>query len=249
VPKGQIGARLTSRQDLSRDLSIFVFEPEVEVDFLPGQYVALGVQEGGRLIQRDYSIASSPHQKFLEFFIESVDGGHLTPRLFHLHPGALISVKPPKGTFTLDRTSGRPHHLMVATVTGIAPFVSMVRTLAIDERLGQPPGIQIALLQGASRAYELGYNEELGRLATAHPWLVYIPTVSRPMENPGWRGETGRVETLIAKTLDTLHWTPLDTTAYLCGHPGMIERGTKILMVRGFQRAQIREEQYWMEKQ
>jgi len=137
---------------------------------------------------------------------------------------------------------------MVATVTGIAPFVSMVRSLAIDESLGQPPGIQIALLQGASYTNEFGYDGELRRLAKAHPWLIYIPTVSRPMENPDWRGETGRVETLIEKTLDALHWTPLDITTYLCGHPGMIGKGRKILIARGFQKAQIREEQYWVEK-
>ncbi|MFQ5880948.1 MAG: FAD-binding oxidoreductase [Candidatus Methylomirabilales bacterium] len=248
MPKGQMKVRLASRRDITKGFAIFAFAPEVEVSFLPGQYVALGIREQRRLIQRDYSIVSSPYQKFLEFFIELVDDGHLTRRLFHLQPGAEILVRPPRGRFLLDRASGRSHHLMIATVTGVAPFVSMLRTLTIEESRGEPPGIQVALLHGASHADEFGYDTELRNMAKRHSWLIYIPTVSRPGENPGWQGETVRVETLIEKTLDSLQWTALGTTAYLCGHPGMIEKGKKILAGRGFDKAQIREEEYWVEK-
>jgi ferredoxin--NADP+ reductase len=223
---------------------VFLVEPEAEVNFSPGQYAALGIRQHGRLVQREYSIASSPYENLLEFFIERVDDDHITARLFELSPGAEVLVRPPTGSFLLDRASGRPYHLMIATVTGIAPFISMVRTLAIEERRGSPSGIRVALLQGASHADEFGYDAELRRLANDRSWLTYRPTVSRPSENPGWSGETGRVEGLIGKVLDSLQWTPRDTTAYLCGHAGMIEQGRKILADRGFHETQIREERY-----
>lgn len=248
MPKGLMKARLASRRRITRTLGVFLLEPEVEVSFLPGQHANLGIRQQGKLIQGDYSIVSSPHEDFLEFFIERVDDEHLTARLFQLELGAQLLIQPPKGRFLLDRESRRPHHLMIATVTGIAPFVSMVRSLAVAERRSAPPGIHMALLQGASYADEFGYDAELWRTAKGHSWLTYIPTVSRPSRKPGWHGEIGRVETLIGKTLDSLQWTPGDTTAYLCGHLGMIEKGKKILADRGFRRTQVREEQYWEEK-
>lgn len=248
MPEGLTKARLISRRKVTDALAIIILEPEAKVSFLPGQYVALAIQEREKLIRRDYSIASSPYDDVLEFFIERVDDGDFTARLFQLEPGAEVLVEPPQGRLLLDRGSGRPHHLMVATVTGIAPFLSMVRTLVIDEGRGTGPGMRVVVLHGASNANEFGYDAELRRTVATHPWLTYIPVVSRPAENAGWQGETGRVETVIEKTMDARRWTPRDTTAYLCGHPGMIEQGKKILKDRGFLETQIREEQYWEEK-
>lgn len=248
MPKGEIEVRLASRRDITDALAILTFEPKQGITFFPGQYVPLGIRERGKLVTRDYSIASSPHQDFLEFFIELVDDGHLTRRLFELQPGQAVLAKPPRGDFLLDRGSGQSHHLMIATVTGAAPFISIIRTLAIEESRGKAPEIRVTLLQGASHANEFGYDAEMNRLAPRCPWFTYVPVVSRPSENPGWQGATGRVETLIEKTLDSLQWTFQDTTAYLCGHPGMIRKGTQILRALGFDKTQIRREQYWEEK-
>jgi ferredoxin/flavodoxin---NADP+ reductase len=248
MPREQIQVCLVSRRDITDTLAIFIFQREQGICFLPGQYISLGIRNRGKLIERDYSIVSSPHEDFLEVFIELVDDGHLTYRLFELQPGQTVLAKPPRGEFLLDRDGRRPHHLMVATVTGAAPFISMVRTLAIEESRGKRPEVQVTLLQGASHANEFGYDAELKRFAAKYPWFNYVPVVSRPSANPGWQGETGRVETLIEKTLDSLQWTFQDTTAYLCGHPGMIDKGVQILRVRGFRKTEIRQEQYWEEK-
>ena len=248
MPKGEIEVRLASRRDITDALAILTFEPEQGITFFPGQYVPLGIRERGKLVTRDYSIASSPHQDFLEFFIELVDDGRLTRRLFELQPGQAALAKPPRGEFLLDRDSGRSHHLMIATVTGVAPFISMIRTLAIEESRGKAPDTRVTLLQGASHANEFGYDADMKPLAARYPWFNYVPVVSRPSANLGWQGETGRVEAWIEKTLDSLQWAFQDTTAYLCGHPGMIKKGTQILRALGFHKTQIRQEQYWEEK-
>ena len=61
---------------------------------------------------------------------------------------------------------------------------------------------RLFILEGASRSWELGYSDELEKVAGEVPWLTYVPTVSRPWEDKGWSGETGRVDDLIRKYTD-----------------------------------------------
>jgi NAD(P)H-flavin reductase len=51
---------------------------------------------------------------------------------------------------------------------------------------------------------------------------------------------------VLRKYLDTLNLTPSTTTAYLCGHPQMIENGKDILKRKGFTKESLREEVYWV---
>ncbi len=74
----------------------------------------------------------------------------------------MLMRKVPKGRFTLDTKSGRTNHLLVSTVTGVAPFVSYVRTLYKDWKEGKFAGEhKLFLLNGASRSWEFGYLDEL----------------------------------------------------------------------------------------
>jgi ferredoxin--NADP+ reductase len=224
--------------------------PEQPVSFKPGQYATLGAVQDGRVLERPYSIVSSPYEDTLEFFFELVPEGELTPKLHALQPGATLWMrKVPKGRFTLDTQSGHKKHFLVATVTGLAPYCSMVRTFSRDWKEGKfPDGFQLVCLQGASRSWELGYREELEGYARELPWLTYIPTISRPWEDAQWKGEVGRCEDILRKYTDQFGLNPEDTTAYLCGHPEMIEKAKGILARRGFPKESLREEQYWVQK-
>jgi len=133
----------------------------------------------------------------------------------------------------------------VATVTGVAPFVSFLRTLAARARAGEWSPVPMVALQGASRSGELGYADELNALAGEVDWFRYVPTVSRPWEDPEWTGELGRVEDVLRKHADSLGMHPGNGAVYLCGHPGMISGARAIMRRRGFADAEIREEQYW----
>ena len=96
---------------------------------------------GDRLIERAYSIVSSPYESQLEIFFELVHQGALTPQLYQLHVGDEVSMrKIPKGRFTLDLKSGHKNHLLLSTVTGVAPYVSYVRTLYKDWKENSMPG-------------------------------------------------------------------------------------------------------------
>ena len=135
-------ARVTKRTDFAADLWSVRMNPGGEFKFSPGQYATLGCDRGdGKLVERAYSIVSSPYESELEFFFELVPEGALTPRLYKLQVDDTCSMrKVSKGRFTLDTQSGHKNHLLVATVTGGAPYVSYVRTMYKDWKEGKLTG-------------------------------------------------------------------------------------------------------------
>jgi len=242
-------ARVTKRVEFAPDLWMFRIQPGGEFKFLPGQYATLGVEDGGRRFERPYSIASAPWEDEVEFFFELVPEGALTPKLYKLQPGdTLLMRKAPKGRFTLETADGRTNHLLVSTVTGVAPFVSFVRALAKEWKEGRFDGAhKLYLLNGASRPWEFGYKEELTRFAEELPWFKYVPTVSRPWDHADWPGEIGRADDILRKCADSWGLDASNTHAYLCGHPDMIANSKAILKRRGFlDKTAIKEEIYWV---
>src|SRR5438093_1609797 len=196
-------AELIERVDFSKELALFKFRPDGEFSFRPGQYATIAVENGEKLIQRPYSIVSSPYEPFLEFYIELVPHGTLTPRLWDLKVGdEVLTRNRIVGHFTLDHKLGVHRHLMLGTVTGAAPYISMIRTQKIeleqgkktDSEHGKMKPHQFVMIQGASHSFDFGvYRDELTEIAR-DGWLTYIPTVSRPWDDLDWLGETGRVE-------------------------------------------------------
>jgi Oxidoreductase FAD-binding domain len=119
-------AAIIERRDFSEDLWLIRVGPGGPFQFKAGQYATLGVDHGDQRIERAYSIVSSPYEEALEFFIELVSQGALTPHLYKLQKGdTMLCRKIPQGRFTLDLKSARTHHLLLATVTGIAPLCAM----------------------------------------------------------------------------------------------------------------------------
>ena len=244
--------RITHRKDLAPNLWTIRIAPGGEFSFTPGQYATLGLFDAnGKRRERPYSIASSPHESELEFFFELVPGGDLTPLLYQLQPGdPMLMRKTSKGRFTLDFERDRKNHLLISTVTGVAPFVSYARTLHRDWKNGKFSGEhKLFLLNGASRSWELGYSEELQTLAREVPWLEYVPTISRPWEDEKWSAETGRADDILRKYTDQWGLNGNNSVAYLCGHPEMVEHCKGILKRIGFTKEFTKEEVYWVPTQ
>ncbi|TMC50159.1 MAG: ferredoxin--NADP reductase [Chloroflexi bacterium] len=241
-------AVVIDRRDLCDDLWVVRLRTDCELPFRPGQYATLGLELNGKVVERPYSIVSAPEETDVEIFIELVPEGALTSHLYRLGTGDEILVRrKTKGLFLRNTPVDGQAHLFVATVTGIAPFVSFLRRLAARWRAGEWSTEQrITLLQGASRSYEFGYLDEMRAMAAEVPWFEYVPTVSRPWEDPEWRGETGRVEDVLRKYADAAGIAPGSGAVYLCGHPGMIATGRAIMRRRGLNDdSEIFEEQYW----
>jgi len=242
-------AQVVERKDYAEDLWSIRIRPEEPLIFRPGQYATLGMWEGRKIVERPYSIVSSPLEDEIEFFFELVPQGGLTPRLKETQVGETVVMRrQAKGLFAFDDKSGLAQHFMVGTVTGIAPYVSMVRTLAREKSSNRPPDFRVVILHSASRSHEFAYREEMEALSKESKWLAYIPTISRPWEDSSWEGEVGRAEDVLRKFLDNLKLGPSNTTVYLCGHPQMIVNAQGILERRGFGKEQIRQELYWVPK-
>ena len=242
-------AKVAQRVDLGPTLWTVRLRVDGDFKFKAGQYATLCVQDAdGKRCERPYSIVSAPFESEIEFFLELVPGGDMTPRLYKLQvEDELLVRKSAKGRFTLDAQSGRTNHLLVCTVTGVAPFVSYARSLRKEWQQDKDAGeYKLYLLNGASSPDEFGYFGELQRLATEVPWLQYVPTVSRPWQDTTWMGETGRVDDIIRKYADKWGLNGSNSVAYLCGNPEMIEHVKGILRRVGFEKEHLREESYWV---
>ena len=238
-------AELIERRDLSERLAVFRFLVAEQLSFTAGQYATIGIEADGKLLERPYSIVSSPYERFLEFFVELVPGGFLTPKLWDMRVGSTILIRRRiVGQFTLAGAVNR--HLMMATVTGVAPFVSIARTQCITRERGVTSSDELFVIHSASRSADFGpYLGELEKLSHAG-WLKYIPTISRPWEEPNWRGETGRVEDVVRKHADRLGFNHTNSVAYASGHPQMVENVKGILARARFVKDQIRAEEYFV---
>ena len=231
-------AHVAEREDITPDLMVIKLRPEKDFQFKAGQYCTLGMGS----VERAYSIASAPHEPYLEIFVELVPppDGVLTPVMWQLNVGDAMSIRTrAKGIFTMDEHYRQ--HLMVATVTGIAPFVSIIRSYL---HLGRQDH-KFYVLQGASYLDEFTYSEELQNLAMLYPDTIeYVPSVSRPAEgrNVGWNGATGRVNTIVDQYIDKFGLGTEDTLVYACGHPGMIEDIKDRLAPKRFK---VKEERFW----
>jgi ferredoxin--NADP+ reductase len=86
------------------------------------------------------------------------------------------------------------------------------------------------------------------RVSATYDWVDYIPTVSRPWDESAWSGEVGRVEDVLRKHLDA--WAPplVDTAAYTCGHPQMIDKAQGIFERTGLPEDAVHEEKYFVER-
>src|ERR1700682_2508556 len=106
-------ARILERRVLAEDFWVIRVVPGGPFSFKAGQYETLGVEHEGKRIERAYSIVSSPYEEGLEFFLELVPQGELTPKLYKLQTGdTMLCRKIAKGRFTLDLRSGLTNHLL-----------------------------------------------------------------------------------------------------------------------------------------
>src|SRR5690348_12799273 len=118
-PDKYYNARILDRRDISHDLCVLRVDPGGPLEYRAGQYATLGIEREGVRTERAYSMVSSPYEEALEFFVELVPNGGLTPDLFQLNAGdPLLCRKIAKGRFMLDLRPGRTNHLLISTVTG-----------------------------------------------------------------------------------------------------------------------------------
>jgi len=172
-----------------------------------GQYITLGMDTPAGFVARAYSIASCPLDRdAFELYVVRVDGGALTPHLFAAAVDAPVYVMLPKGHFTLAKAQARTV-VMVATGTGLAPFLGQIRTLYRLHEVGVPAGYRVVLMHGCAYADEFGFRDELLTYANAHAAdfdFTYLTTASRADAGHGWTDAhgSGRVNEVFRSLFD-----------------------------------------------
>jgi NAD(P)H-flavin reductase len=264
----KIPAHLESRIEISDGLAIFRFGLERDFLFQSGQYATLWLTHEGKTLARPYSIVSSPSERrCLEFYLNLVREGKLTPYLWELSvigglrsgaSGTRAEITGPRGIFVLD-PEDRRDLVWIASGTGLAPFISMIRKLNEDYLSSSRnfPPRKIYLIHGVSYPTHLAYREELEGLSaqtTKDPSrklrFFYLPTISRPFLDSRWTGLTGRAEKILETAIREKPGSPglsrivgseigtiirPDThVVYVSGHPGTIDNVVNILSPQGF---------------
>ena len=267
----ELNAIVVQRIEVSPGLIILRVVPDgwELPDFEPGQFAVLALPGSAprthvsdpesepaspdKLIKRAYSIASSSRAKeFMEFYVSLVPSGMVTPRLFKLRSGDRVWLSPKaKGLFTLDDVEAGRHVAFLATGTGLAPYMSMLRTHLV---CGTPT--HVAVLHGARHSWDLGYRSELMTLRQICSNFSYLPTISRPeKEAAEWMGHSGYLQDLWRSRALADEWgfepSPETTDIFICGNPAMVDDMVAILGEEGYtehkrkQPGQVHVERYW----
>ena len=206
--------------------------------FKSGHFTMIGLEQEGRPLMRAYSMASANYEDELEFFSIKVPDGPLTSKLQGIAVGDEILVNS-KSTGTLEEGSLLPgkNLYLVATGTGLAPFLSIIRDPEIYEHFEK-----VILVHGCRYVEELAYrdiitehlpnNEYFGEMVREK--LIYYPTVTREKyETNGRITDLLKIGKLTAD-IGLPQVTPEDDRFMLCGSPSMLKELGEILQARGF---------------
>lgn len=236
IPDSMLGASeyetiIEEIKDLTYDIKLVRFKlinPN-RMDFKPGQYAQIKVP--GIDIIRAYSIAGNPAIKdSIEMIIRYVPKGAATTFVFKaLEKKDKVIITGPYGTFFLQEDSDKDI-VMIAGGSGKAPIRSILFRL---KDFGMKRKVRYFF--GARAIKDLYYTEELRALEKEYPNFQYIPALSALDDQDVWDGEVG----LITEVLDKLSGDLIDSEAYLCGSPGMIDACIKVLEKNNIQKENV----------
>jgi ferredoxin--NADP+ reductase len=209
--------------------------------FRNGHFVMMGLEVDGRPLLRAFSLAGANYDEHLEFYSIKIPDGALTSRLQHIEPGQRVLVgRKPTGTLLVENLRPGKRLYLLATGTGLAPFLSIIRDPATYERYEQ-----VVIAHGVRRESDLAYRslieEELQRHELigeqVQQQLLYYPTVTRePCRNQGRLNdlvEGGKLaRDLSLPAIDAEH-----DRFMLCGSPTMLKDLVGILEAKGFDEA------------
>lgn len=206
--------------------------------FTPGHYARLGLDgRNDGVVWRPFSVVSSAHDPYLEFFAVLVPGGDFSVPLSRIREGDTIRIdKSSYGFMTIDRFAPGKDLWLLASGTGVGPFLSIARDPATWRTYDN-----LVLVHSVRRAGDLAYRDEIAaipkeeRLAISPAQLKYVPVVTREP----WPGalparipqliEDGRLEQAAGVKLD-----PQRSRIMVCGNPEMTRELRGQLTVRGF---------------
>jgi len=205
--------------------------------FENGQFIMIGLEVDGKPLMRAYSIASANYEEHMEFFSIKVQDGPLTSILQKIKPGdKILASKKPTGTLLVDNLKRGKHLYLLATGTGLAPFMSVIKDPEVYERFDK-----VILTHGVREVSELAYqsiinelpeNEFFGEMVKGN--LLYYPTVTREEFHTRGRLTEALISGELASRVGLPEINVADDRFMLCGSPSMLKDFCVILDDMGF---------------
>jgi len=209
--------------------------------FKNGHFTMVGLPSDGRPLMRAYSFASANYEHELEFFSIKVPDGALTSKLQNLAIGDEVLVgKRSTGTLIPDNMIPGRYLYLLATGTGIAPFMSIIKDPEIYDQFDR-----VILTHGVRKVSELAYSDYIENVLPNDEYigemvrekLVYYPTVTRePYKNNGRLTDLIRCGKLFLD-LQQPHPNLEDDRFMICGSPTMLKELVGMLKSKGFTEA------------
>ena len=214
-----------------------------------GQFIKVGLNIGGEVIARPYSLVNAPHERPLEICFSIVPGGPLSRNLAALDVGSKLLVAPQARGFLILNEIAKLNDLwLIGTGTGIGPFLSMLKTEAPWQRFNR-----IILVHAVRLSKELMYRDLINQFQTEQAAkFVYIPFVSGESAEFALSGRITHalVDGELEKRAGT-QFQSAESAVVLCGNPQMVKEVQQLLIDRGlkkhrrFDSGNISVENYW----
>jgi benzoate/toluate 1,2-dioxygenase reductase subunit len=219
-----MSAEVTAVEQVASEIVRLELAIAEKIVFEPGQYVR--IHPRGTEVSRSYSMANAPGTDRLEFFVRIVPEGAFSTWLAGAKVGDAVDISAPHGTFFL-RHESRPR-LFVAGGTGLAPFLSMLRTACAEAAAPQP---RTTVVIGARTHGHLIAMDELEQLRIRMPGVAIHLAVEQTDDPATHRGYP--TDLIAQLDLDA------DTRVYLCGPPPMVEAGRSAAESAGLPRKEV----------
>ena len=150
--------------------------------FRDGEFLMIGLEVEGKPLLRAYSVASPNYEEYMEWFSIKVPNGPLTSKLQNIKPGdEIVTNTKAVGTLVLDNLKQGRNLYMLATGTGVAPFMSLVRGVDTYDHYDN-----VILLWSTRLVKELAYKDFLEGLNDHEVWgeitqgkFKFYPSVTR----------------------------------------------------------------------
>lgn len=218
---------------------LYTLRIECDFDtFESGQFVRVALDIDGERVARPYSLVNKPDDDFLEIYFNIVDEGPLSPRLAELEVGDEIFVTDrANGFLTVSEVPQCRHLWMLATGTGVGPFLSILKNRDAWQRFEK-----IVLVYSVRDISELAYQQQVADIRQQWPQkFSFVPLVTREKVE-------GMLNQRITDSIedDSLEQTTgvvidEDSHVMMCGNSEMIADVTEVLAKRGLRKHRRRE--------
>ncbi|VAW90755.1 Ferredoxin--NADP(+) reductase [hydrothermal vent metagenome] len=209
------------------------------LQFKAGQFVNIGLQVDGKVLARPYSLINSPDDSVLEIHFNSVKNGKLSPLLTSLAIGDNVQVSDrASGFLTLNEVPKVDFLWLLATGTGIGPFLSMLKTPELWQDFKK-----IILCYSVKSFEKLVYRTDFDTFQSQHQnQFCFVPFITREkIDNTIHSRITTSLENGMLEKQVNLKLTSDSNHIMLCGNSNMIADVTALLENRGMSRHTRRE--------